>query len=79
MPKFREERIRDNMTEKEKMLAGKIYDPSDKTLDKLRVKAHRLSQMYNNTYDTDAEKRKEIMAELVPDCGVNWKSKFQFQ
>ena len=52
MPKFREERIRDNMTEKEKMLAGKIYDPSDKTLDELRVKAHRLSQMYNNTYDT---------------------------
>ena len=39
MPKFREERIRDNMTEKEKMLAGKIYDPSDKTLDELRVKA----------------------------------------
>lgn len=69
MPKFREERIRDNMTEKEKMLAGKIYDPSDKTLDELRVKAHKLSQMYNNTYDTDAEKRREIMAELVPDCG----------
>ena len=43
MPKFREERIRDNMTEKEKMLAGKIYDPSDKTLEELRVKAHRLS------------------------------------
>ena len=48
MPKFREERIRDNMTEKEKMLAGMIYDPSDKTLDELRVKAHKLSQMYNN-------------------------------
>ena len=29
------------MTEKEKMLAGKLYDPSDKELSDLRIKAHR--------------------------------------
>ena len=29
------------MTEKEKMTAGKIYDPSDEELVKLRTKAHR--------------------------------------
>lgn len=31
------------MTEKEKMLAGKIYNPADKELVNLRQKAHRLS------------------------------------
>ena len=36
------------MTEQEKMLAGKIYDCSDETLAKLRLKAHKLSQRYNN-------------------------------
>lgn len=30
------------MTELEKMLAGKIYDPSDRTLEDMRKKAHRL-------------------------------------
>ena len=35
------------MTEKEKMLAGKIYDPSDDELAALRLKAHKLSKMYN--------------------------------
>ena len=34
------------MTEQEKMLAGKIYDPSDKTLTELRIKGHRLSKLY---------------------------------
>ena len=31
------------MTEKEKMLAGKIYNPADSELVNLRQKAHRLS------------------------------------
>ena len=48
------------MTEQEKMLAGKIYDPSDKTLTELRTKGHRLSKLYNDTFDTEEEKRKEI-------------------
>ena len=45
------------MTEQEKMLAGKIYDPSDKTLTELRTKGHRLSKLYNDTFVTDEEKR----------------------
>ena len=32
------------MNETEKMLAGKIYDPSDETLAEMRLRAHRLSQ-----------------------------------
>ena len=57
------------MTEQEKMLAGKIYDPSDKTLAELRAEGHRLSKMYNDTYETEEEKRNEILDELLPNRG----------
>ena len=57
------------MTEQEKMLAGKIYDPSDKTLTESRTKGHRLSKLYNDTFDTEEEKRKEILDELLPNHG----------
>ena len=58
-----------NLTEQEKMLAGKIYDTSDETLAKKRLKAHRLSKDYNDTYEDEAEKRKEILSELLPYLG----------
>ena len=51
------------MTEKEKMTAGKIYDPSDEELVKLRTKAYRLSKEYNELLETD-EKRSEILKEM---------------
>ena len=51
------------MDEKEKMIAGKIYDPSDKELSELRAKAHRLSMEYNNLLETD-ERRGEVLKEL---------------
>ena len=54
------------MTEKEKMLAGKIYDSSDKELAELRTKAHKLSQQYSSLYEDD-ERRKAILNELLPD------------
>ena len=57
------------MSEKEKMLAGKIYDPSDETLAALRVKAHKLSQQYNNTCEDEEELRKRILSELIPNQG----------
>ena len=41
------------MTEKEKMLAGKIYDSSDKELAELRTKAHKLSQQYSSLYEDE--------------------------
>lgn len=56
------------MNETEKMLAGKIYDPSDKTLAEMRLKAHRLSQRYSSLCEDDAE-RKEILDELIPHQG----------
>ncbi len=57
------------MTEKEKMLSGQYYDPTDKELTELRVKAHRLSMEYNNTTETELTKRKEILDELLPNRG----------
>lgn len=59
------------MTEKEKMLAGKIYDPSDEYLAKARAAAHKLSQMYNNTFEDEEDKRREIISKLVPSMGEN--------
>ena len=46
------------MSELEKMLQGKIYDPCDAELYKLRNKAHRLSKYYNDTLEEETEKRK---------------------
>ena len=57
------------MTEQEKMLAGKIYDPSDETLAALRTKAHRLCTLYNSTFDDEEKKRAEILKELFPNSG----------
>lgn len=54
------------MKEKDRMAAGKIYDPSDKELVTLRTKAHRLCKEYNELLETDG-RRTEILKEL----GVN--------
>lgn len=56
------------MTEKEKMLAGMIYDPSDTELAELRKKAHALSTRYNMLTEDDPERGK-IVSELVPNMG----------
>ncbi len=57
------------MTEKEKCLSGKIYDPSDNELLNLRRKAHRLNKLYNDTLEEEEEKRRDILSELLPDRG----------
>lgn len=51
------------MTEKEKMLAGKIYDSTDSELVSLRTKAHRLSKEFNDLLENDG-RRIEILKEL---------------
>ncbi|MGN0983483.1 MAG: sugar O-acetyltransferase [Gemmiger sp.] len=51
------------MTEKEKMLAGKLYDPADGELAALRAKAHRLSQEYNALLESDP-RRAGILREM---------------
>jgi maltose O-acetyltransferase len=68
------------MTEREKMVAGKIYDPSDEELQALRTQAHNLSKDYNDTYENEEEKREEILKKLVPNrkSGVYLQGPIQF-
>ena len=58
------------MTEKEKMLAGKIYDPSDKELDELRVRAHDLCREISSISETD-NRKSELLKELIGSIGEN--------
>lgn len=57
------------MTEKEKMLCGKLYDPTDNELAAMRMKAHRLSKDFNDTYEDETEKRRLILGQLLPGIG----------
>lgn len=59
------------MTEKEKMLSGELYDPADAELLSLRQKAHRLSKEYNDSLETEENRRADILAELLPNRGEN--------
>ncbi|MBQ2677195.1 MAG: sugar O-acetyltransferase [Clostridia bacterium] len=54
------------MTEKEKMLAGMLYDPSDPELVELLIKARKLSRQYNQTDEDETEKRTAILRDLLP-------------
>lgn len=55
------------MNEQEKMIAGKLYDPSFPLLAEEREKAHRLSKMYNDTFEDEEKKRGDILDELFPE------------
>ncbi|MBQ2052979.1 MAG: sugar O-acetyltransferase [Bacilli bacterium] len=59
------------MSEKEKMLAGQLYDPSTPELLNLRAKAHKLCSEYNNTPEENAARRAEIIKELGIKLGNN--------
>ena len=51
------------MEQKDRMLAGKIYDPNDGELLALREKCHRLNAAYN-TLSEDDPRRNEILDEM---------------
>ena len=53
------------MTEKEKMLAGMIYDPADNELLHMRTCAHKLCNAYNKL-DVDSRRRGKILSKLLP-------------
>ena len=56
-------------TEKEKMLAGELYDPADPELFDLRTRTHDLCLEFNLTKEADTEKRAALLKELVPHMG----------
>lgn len=57
------------MTEKEKMLAGQLYDSSDEELAQLRFKARKLARKYNLTDEDDFATSMPLLQELVPHAG----------
>lgn len=59
------------MTEKEKMLAGKMYDPLDPVLTADRKRARLLFQKINQIDDHEKEKRDQLCYELLGKAGLN--------
>lgn len=59
------------MTEREKMLMGKVYDPFSEGMPEERTRAHILCKAYNETTELDVEKRKKILDELMPNRSQN--------
>ncbi|HZW13316.1 MAG TPA: sugar O-acetyltransferase [Noviherbaspirillum sp.] len=54
------------MTEKEKMLAGELYDPLDQQLCDERRRARLLFQALNDTRDDEVQERSRLIKELIP-------------
>jgi maltose O-acetyltransferase len=58
-------------TEKEKMLAGELYDALDKQLSDERLKARLLIKELNDTREDQSEERSRILKELIPAAGAD--------
>ncbi|WP_028782412.1 sugar O-acetyltransferase [Thalassobacillus devorans] len=58
-------------TEKEKMLAGEMYDPADPVLVKEREEARRKVRLYNQTQETEGEERARLLHDLLGSAGEN--------
>lgn len=62
---------KDTMTEREKMLAGELYDCGDKELLARWHHAKKLQQLYNTTLSTSRETLDVILEELLGSAGIN--------
>lgn len=59
------------MTEKEKILAGELYNSTDPQLVEERNRAHALTQKFNRTLEGSTEEREQIIRELFGKVGEN--------
>lgn len=57
-------------SEKEKMLAGELYDPLDPQLSEERTKARFLIKALNESREDEPEERARILKELMPNAGT---------
>lgn len=57
------------MTEKEKMLAGELYDPLDKQLSDERLQTRLLLKELNDSREDQVEERSRILKALIPNAG----------
>jgi maltose O-acetyltransferase len=58
-------------TEKDRMLAGELYDPEDAQLADERQRARRLTREYNDSRSDETSRRGELIRQLIPDSGAN--------
>ena len=56
-------------SEKEKMLAGELYDPLDPELSADRLQARLLLKALNESSEDDAEERTRTLKKLLPNAG----------
>ena len=59
------------VTEREKMLSGLLYDPSDRELTDLRQRAFQLVERFNRLQKEDAAAQREILEALLGKMGKN--------
>lgn len=57
-------------TEKERMLAGELYRASDPELVALRLRARRLTRLYNMTTEEEPERRRALLGEMLGATGA---------
>lgn len=58
-------------TEKEKMLAGELYNALDKELSRERLECRKLLKLLNDSVPEDVKERQEILKKLIPNAGKN--------
>ncbi|MCL6585483.1 MAG: acetyltransferase [Anoxybacillus sp.] len=58
-------------SEKEKMINGELYCAADPQLVQERERARKLTRLYNQTLETEQEKRVELLKELLGSTGKN--------
>lgn len=56
-------------SEKEKMLAGELYDPLDKELSAERLQTRLLIKSLNDTREDETEERTKVLKALIPNAG----------
>ncbi|WP_342566617.1 sugar O-acetyltransferase [Psychrobacillus sp. FSL K6-4046] len=56
-------------SEKEKMLSGELYNPADTELVRDREEARRKVRIYNETIESEGEKRRELLMDLLGSTG----------
>ncbi len=59
------------MTEREKMVAGAWYDPTDSELEEMRRRIRDLFYDYNLTREGEGERRAALCKEMLGGCGEN--------
>jgi len=58
-------------TEKEKMIAGEMYDPLDQQLADDRLQTRLLIKALNDTREDEVEERKRVLKQLLPAAGAH--------